>query len=209
MINMVVSLLLSFPKGAMWNLRNTGPPGKKHHEIWMAVVRVMVEFAGLGRDWSLSDVIVCWNYTMNNPSRGMAYARLYTKIGNPVQEASAVARPVAGGSRANSKPLTQTKVQAADIEAWNQQVTREEIIANYYVHLVSNLYNVFWAVFNESFCEPSTEVSAPVLTFKSCKIAWITNLSRICYWTRASRACLWCLLIFPSICCILIQVGCP
>jgi len=53
MVDMVVSILVSFPIGARSNLRNTAPPGHKCYEMWMVVVGAMLEVAGLGRHWSL------------------------------------------------------------------------------------------------------------------------------------------------------------
>jgi len=87
MLEQVISILVSFPNGERWNLRNTGGPAKRY-EMWMAISGAMCEFAGLGRNRTLSDVIVCWTYTMTNPARGMDYARLYSSIGNPVQDKS-------------------------------------------------------------------------------------------------------------------------
>jgi len=60
MLEQVISILDSFPNGARWNL--------------------ISEFAGLGRNRTLRDVIVCWTYTMTDPARGMGYARLYSSI---------------------------------------------------------------------------------------------------------------------------------
>ena len=91
MLDQLISILVSFPNGAKWNLRNTGGPAKRY-EMWMAITSAMCEFAGLGRNRPLKDIIVCWTYTMTDPARGMGYARLYSSIGNPVQEAKAVAR---------------------------------------------------------------------------------------------------------------------
>jgi len=65
----------------------------------------MCKLMGLGRHQTLSDVIVCWTYTMTDPTHGMGYARLYSSIGNPVQEAKAVARKVSGGARKNRVAL--------------------------------------------------------------------------------------------------------
>jgi len=46
MIDMVVSMMVSFPKGASWNLRNVygsvyGSRGHIRLDIWMAIVGVM------------------------------------------------------------------------------------------------------------------------------------------------------------------------
>ena len=57
----------------------TGGPAKRS-EMWMAITSAMGEFAGLGRNRPLKDIIVCWTYTMTDPARGMGYARLYSSI---------------------------------------------------------------------------------------------------------------------------------
>jgi len=79
MLDQLISILVSFPNGAKWNLRNTGGPAKRY-EMWMAITSAMCEFAGLGRNRPLKDIIVCWTYTMTDPARGMGYARLYSSI---------------------------------------------------------------------------------------------------------------------------------
>ena len=100
MLEQVISILVSFPNGARRNLCNTGGPAKRY-EMWMAISGAMCKFAGLGRNRTLRDVIVCWTYTMTDPARGMGYARLYradtssktesleshgAKKGNPVRQ---------------------------------------------------------------------------------------------------------------------------
>jgi len=102
----------------------------------MAIVGAMVESAGLGRNRSLNDVIVSWNYIMTDPVREMAYAPLYNKNGNLVQEAAVSARSVQGGGRANSKPFYVVETEYAALEPWNRQVPRDDILAEYYGHLV-------------------------------------------------------------------------
>jgi len=62
-------------------------------------------------------VIVSWNYTVTDPTRGLACACLSSQIGNLVQEATAVTRKVVGGARKNSTPLTATEIDAAKIKA--------------------------------------------------------------------------------------------
>jgi len=40
MVDMVVSMMVSFPKGASWNLRNIyGSPGLTRHDIWQAALK--------------------------------------------------------------------------------------------------------------------------------------------------------------------------
>ena len=97
-----------FSEWSKVNLRNTGGPAKRY-EMWMAISGVMCEFAGLGRNRTLSDVIVCWTNTMTDPARGMGYARLYSSIGNPVQEAKAVARKVSAGPARTALPRLQSR----------------------------------------------------------------------------------------------------
>ena len=46
----------------------------------LAITSATCEFAGLGRNRPLKDIIVCWTYTMTDPARGMGYARLYSSI---------------------------------------------------------------------------------------------------------------------------------
>ena len=182
MLDQVISILVSFPNGARWNLRNIGGPAKRY-EMWMAITSAMCEFAGLGRNRPLKDIIVCWTYTMTDPARGMGYARLYSSIGNPVQEAKAVARKVSGGSRKNIPAQTAEQTQAAKLKAWNHMVPREVILADYYAHLVTNVQGVLWekvgAVLQTIFCEPATDISAAFLNIKSGQTAWDTALSTI------------------------------
>ena len=53
MLDQLISILVSFPNGAKWNLRNTGGPAKRS-EMWMAITSAMCEFAGLGSDKTIS-----------------------------------------------------------------------------------------------------------------------------------------------------------
>jgi len=110
--------------------------------MWMAISGAMCEFAGLGRNRTLRDVIVCCTYTVTDPARGMGYARLYSSIGNPVQEAKAVAQKVSGGARKNSPAQTAKQTQAAKLKAWNHMVPRKVILSDNYAHLVSNVPGV-------------------------------------------------------------------
>jgi len=71
----------------------------------MAIVGAMVKSAGLGRNRSLNDVIVSWNNIMTDPVREMAYAPLYNKNGNPVQEAAVSARSVHGGGACEQQTI--------------------------------------------------------------------------------------------------------
>ena len=143
----------------------------------MAISGAMCKFAGLGRNRTLSDVIVCWTYTINDPARGMSYARVYCSIGNLVQEAKAVARKVSGGARKNGPAQTAEQTQAAKLKAWNHMVPREVILADYYAHLVTNVQDVLWekvgAVLQTIFCKPATDVSAAFLNIK-----WSNGLGR-------------------------------
>ena len=139
MLEQVISILVSFPNGARWNLRNTGGPAKRL-EMWMA----MCEFVKLGRNRTLTDVIVCWTYTLTDPARSIDYARLYSSIGNPVQEAKVVARKVSGGTRKNGPAQTAEQTQTAKLKAWNHMVPREVILADYYAHLVTNVQGILW-----------------------------------------------------------------
>jgi len=91
-------------QGGICATRNTGGPAQRY-EMWMAISGAVSKFAGLGRHRTLSDVIVCWTYTMTDPTHGMGFARLYSSIGNPVQEAKAVVRKVSGGVRKNRAAL--------------------------------------------------------------------------------------------------------
>jgi len=151
--------------------------------MWMAISGAMCKFAGLGRNRTLSDVIVCWTYTINDPARGMSYARVYCSIGNLVQEAKAVARKVSGGARKNDPAQTAEQTQAAKLKAWNHMVPGEVILTDYYAHLVTNVQGVLWekvgAVLQTIFCEPATDVSAAFLNIKSGETAWDTALSTI------------------------------
>ena len=183
MLELVISILVSFPNGERWNLRNTGGPGKRY-EMWMAISGAMCEFAGLGMNRTLTDVIVSWIYTMTDPARGMGYARLYSSIGNPVQEAKAVAQKVSGWARKNSPAQTAKQTQAAKLKTWNHLVPREVILTDYYAHLVTNVQGVLWekvgAVLQTVFCEPATDVSAAFLNIKVGKRPGImTALSTI------------------------------
>jgi len=152
----------------------------KRYKMWMAISGAMCKFAGLDRNWTLSDVIVCWTYTMTDPARSIGYARLYSSIGNPVQEAKAVALKVSGGARKNGPTQTAEQTQAAKLKAWNHMVPREVILSDYYAHLVSNVPGVVWekvgAVLQNFFCEPPTDVSAAFLNIKSGETAWDTAL---------------------------------
>jgi len=182
MLELVISILVSFPNGERWNLRNTGGPAKRY-EVWMAISGVMCEFAGLGRNRTLSDVIVCWTYTMTDPARGMGYARLYSSIGNSVQEAKAVARKVSGGARKKGPAQTAEQTQGVQLKVWNHMVPRKVILTDYFAHLVTNVQGVLWekvgAVLQTIFCEPATDVSAVFLSIKSGETAWDTILSTI------------------------------
>jgi hypothetical protein len=120
---------------------------------------------------------------MTDPARSIGYARLYSSIGNPVQEAKAVARKVSGGARKNGPAQTAEQTQAAKLKAWNHMVPREVILADYYAHLVTNVQGVLWekvgAVLQTIFCEPATDVSAAFLNIKSGQTAWDAALSTI------------------------------
>ena len=54
-----------FSEWSKVNLRNTGGPAKRY-EMWMAITSAMCEFAGLGMNRPLKDIIVCWTYTMTD-----------------------------------------------------------------------------------------------------------------------------------------------
>jgi len=148
---------------------------------WRSEVRCWI--CGVGQAPVPFDVIVCLTYIMTDPTRGMAYARLYSPIGNPVQEVATKAPKVSGGARKNSTPQTADQIEAAKIKAWNFMVPREIIMADYYSHLVSNVHGVLWdkvgVVLHSMFCEPATDILAPVLNIKSGKTAWDTAPSRI------------------------------
>jgi len=151
--------------------------------MWMAISGAMCKFAGLGMNRTLSDVIVSWIYTMTDPARGMGYARLYSSIGKPVQEAKAVARKVSDGARENGPAQTAEQTHAAKLKTWNHMVPREDILTDYYAHLVTSVQGVLWekvgAVLQTIFCEPATDVSAAFLNIKRGETAWDTALSTI------------------------------
>jgi len=182
MLEEVISILVSFPNGERWNLRNTGSPAKRY-EMWMVISGVMCEFAGLGRNRTLSHVIVCWTYTMTDPARGMGYARLYSSIGNSVQEAKVVARKVSGWARKNCPAQTAEQTQSVKLKVWNHMVPREVILTDYYSHLVTNVQGVLrekvGAVLQTIFCEPATDILAAFLNIKSGETGWDTVLSTI------------------------------
>jgi len=70
-----------------------------------------------------SEKLFAW-LTMTDPARRMAYAPLYNKNGNRVQQAAASAQPVQGGASAYRKSLSDLQTKQAALEACNLQVPR-------------------------------------------------------------------------------------
>jgi len=151
MLEQVISILVSFPNGARRNLCNTGGPAKRY-EMWMAISGAMCKFAGLGRNRTLRDVIVCWTYTMTDPARGMGYARLYRADTSSKTE-SLESHGAQGGN-----PVRQ--LHSFGVKCARCRVGEGAVSQNF-------------------FCEPVTDVSAAFLNIKSGETAWDTALSTI------------------------------
>jgi len=178
MCNMVTAMLLSLPNGAEWNLRHTyGTKDTQRPQMWVAVVSAMMQFAGLGRDRPLSAMITMWKYSMTDPDRGFAYRRFWNVRGKPLHEVAAVARPMLGTKR--KKDLTKEQEDEIAHNAWNQKVSRESIIVDYF----ANAFQCMWAKMGKELhrilCQPCDEYSAPILHLNVGETAWDTPLSQI------------------------------
>lgn len=88
---LLVSMRLGLPEGVdYYKVAKYSPTGatgtEERHSLWLSIVAAMFECGGLGRHRTLAGYITAYEYSMTDPTRALAFGRMWTKHGVEISE---------------------------------------------------------------------------------------------------------------------------
>jgi len=175
---LLVSMRLGLPEGVdYYKVAKYSPTGatgtEERHSLWLSIVAAMFECGGLGRHRTLAGYITAYEYSMTDPTRALAFGRMWTKHGVEISETKS-----ANLAKSPSKSVS-GKVMATG----ETMVLREKIVLAALYKMLAKSHDICMAktaeVLNKLLCTPADESTANVSGIQEGTTPWSTARSCI------------------------------